>query len=202
MDADVQAFLEEYSWWDHAPKNAKWDAVVQAVRNGACVDTRSRARWSEGCTLLHVASINGLEAVVRILLVELGANPAIEDCHGWRPMHYAAYKGRLAICKLLPRTDLAMRVLCCGIYYLAPLGLAVTYSRNPREFAQWCVDQPDCLLDDTYPEWCSEKVASLPVIAVAREQRRRWSPLRAAFVGAVALVEPPQGFTRVQYNVV
>jgi hypothetical protein len=198
MKHDVEAFLEDPLSWPHTT-GVQWDAMLQAVRNGVCVNTRS----TEGIALLHVASGFGPKAAVRTLLVELGANPSIETWRGWRPMHLAAFTGRLAICKLLPRTDLAMRVPC-ERWWFTPLGLAIACARNYKELAQWCVDQPECPLDDTYYTYNCEEIAAttLPVIGVAKEQRRRWSPLRAAFVGAVARVEPPQGFTRAQYNVV
>jgi hypothetical protein len=184
MDADVVAFLEFRKSWDRT--SAQWDAVLQALRNGACVDTRT----STGFTLLHLACSCAPEAIVRTLLVELGANPSIETCRGWRPMHYAAYMNRLGICKLLPRTDLKVRVRGEQEHWFTPLGLVIATAEDPyepEELARWCADQPECPLDDTYYTYFVAEVAatSLPYIAVAKEHRRRWSPLRAAFVGAV-----------------
>jgi len=165
----------------------QWDVAIKAVCDGVSVNTQT----ATGMTLLHVACCWGPKSAVETLLLDLGAQPSIEDHDGWRPMHYAACYEQLEFCKMLPKEDLAARV---SFFYRrrTPLEVALVHAANPLrpgELVHWMVDQPECPLDGFYlsPRLSPLPLTTLPYIAAAAAGRRRWSALRAAFVGAVAV---------------
>jgi hypothetical protein len=167
-----------------------WDAAFQAVRDGVSVNTQTKV----GATLLHMACCWGLASVIKTLLYDLGADPSIEDCDNWRPMHYAACHGRLTVCKMLPKADLAARA-SSRYKRRTPLEIALNHVANPLrpgDLVHWMVDQPECPLDGFYlsPRLSPLPLTTLPYIAAAAAGRRRWSALRAAFVGAVGVCGP------------
>jgi ankyrin repeat protein len=72
--------------------------VAVLLRGGA--DTEVLA--NDGTTALHIASYSGCDVEVPRLLVEYGANVNAATPTGYRPLHYAAYRGdALAVTTLL-----------------------------------------------------------------------------------------------------
>jgi len=142
-------------------------------------------------------------------LLELGASPSVRDMDDQTPMHLAAdsYQA-LAKCKLLPvcdlnahdnRFDTPLHTVTWRIRHLSYSPAQIAKS-GVLDVLQWMVQQPECVLDAV--SWLGATSTSILLLATtngntavstacgvvqtAKEQRTRWSPLRAAWTGAVA----------------
>ena len=62
----------------------------------------------DGATLLHVAIVNNVNEVARLLL-ENGASNEVEDVDGWRPAHAAAYWGNIEALHMLAEKNTNLR---------------------------------------------------------------------------------------------
>jgi hypothetical protein len=173
---------------------AAWSRVLASIANHTLhVDVCSISRQ----TLLHIATFMGMVDDVRRLL-ELHANPSIPESSGWLPMHFAAIAAKcvnnptrvLDICKLLPPKDLAAKTN----NGLTPLHLAIMHAAG-LEVIAWMADQPESDLEAEFDgrrplDLCRvfryDEAAA--VIADAIAARRRWTPPRAAWIAAVAIL--------------
>jgi hypothetical protein len=173
--------------------------VLEAVAAGKmAVDTTWRP---ETKTLLHYAARSCSAAVVQRLL-ELGASPSLLDGSGHPPMRYAANcltDDALHKCKLLPVTDLGQQ--CNSGSRPLHIVASLPFSESSQlfwEVLQWMVDQPECDIDavDNRGHTAADLVAasvycdprSLAMLRAERAARARWTPLRAAWTGAVGAV--------------
>ena len=196
-------------WAKNCTQRKPWEVVLAAVKTGKLSVNAAEAR---GKTLLHFAAENCSAACVKRLL-ELGASPSVRDMDDQTPMHLAAdsYQA-LAKCKLLPSCDLnahdnrfdtPLHIVTWEIRHLSYSPARIAKS-GILDMLQWMVQQPECVLDDV--NWLGATSTSILLLATndgnavmstacgvvqtAKEQRARWSPLRAAWTGAVVAAVP------------
>jgi hypothetical protein len=164
------------------PKEAVWDAVFAATEEGCDI------RWfGDDCLLLDLAFRDGLPCVVQRLMA-MGINPATPSGgHGWNVMHVAA-KGCTSpkVFMVLP-VELLTSVSSSGS---TPLHIAVQF-RNAQA-VQWMLDQPCCPVEAKNAigtardcVWEMDPRPEVVAICAAFAARKRWTALRAAWVGAV-----------------
>jgi hypothetical protein len=188
-----------------------WKLVLAAVEAGEMAVDQTFRRCSNR-TLLHFAAWHASAAVMRRLL-DLGALPSPRDADGYVPMHLAATSSYdvLEKCKMLPAADLECRITRNGIYsplYLITQSLLIWclprcmpsgMSRGERlvQVLQWMLDQPECPIYDYDGHGCTVAdvfsrnpayARPLAMVRAAEAARRRWTPLRAVWTGAVAAV--------------
>jgi hypothetical protein len=120
-------------------------------------------------------------------LLELGANPsAVADKPWGLPMNECVLRDALDKCKLLPVADIARDPYSRKT---TPFVLCVLIGNS--RVLRWMVEQPECPVEafvrDELPRLtlAAEKTTLLTDEAA---RRCRWSPLRAAFVGAAVFV--------------
>jgi hypothetical protein len=146
------------------------------------------AKDKDGVTPLHVACLNGHLHTVQVL-VQAGACLKTSDDHGWTVAHYAA-----SGCQMVFDLDEA----------LGRLQLFEWLATRPE--VDWCekadMDSTDTVFDMLYEvpyivhesQSVSKRYIDIMWGAVAAQRARegarkaRWTPLRAAFVGAAVFV--------------
>jgi ankyrin repeat protein len=178
-------------------EDGRWDCVLPAVVRG---DLAVNAKDLHGQALVHFAAWQN-NAYAMKTLKALGANMSVEGPCGWRPMHYCAMNGmpdppgqRVEVFDLLPPQD----VNCATASYDTPLYWAV--ATNNLTLATRMAQLPEATEDVLRSAWrrvqglsngefgrSARRLQEFDVVfQKALAQRTRWSPLRAAWVGAAA----------------
>jgi ankyrin repeat protein len=78
-------------------QNGDVTELRRLVANGRNVNERD----ADGVTALHLAAVNGNVEVLRVLVVELGADKDAKDANGGTPLHLAAVGGHVEAIKAL-----------------------------------------------------------------------------------------------------
>jgi hypothetical protein len=186
----------------------KFKAILDAIEGGGMPVNAAESKY--GYTALHVAVIQSSAAHVRRLL-ELGADPTKRNRYGASAMHFTAWTCTepLQKCKCLPTEGLAYvdnyGQTPLHFLMLNPADMAVSM-RITRRMLRWMLVQPACAAnarnslgmtaadvaqyqrrhEGLAPLWSD---ADLHMLDDAMAVHTRWSPLRAAWVGAA--VAPP-----------
>ena len=154
-----------------------WDAVFVAAEKGFAYQTA--VFGDDRRTLLHLAVCDNLPAVVQRLMA-MGMSPLLLNKLGWNAMHVAAcFCNTADVCMVLPIELLAGTTLMGN----TPLTIAVR-ARNV-EVVQWMLDQPCCSVEVRDVDLIDYGTPGVVAIRAAFAARKRWTALRAAWVGAV-----------------
>jgi hypothetical protein len=170
------------SWWPGVRTRAEdWENALLAIAGG---QRDVNARDENGRTLLHhAASCNGTAAHMQRLL-QLGANPSAVADEPWGlPMHECAERDALDKCECLPVADIAR-----DPYEGKMTPFEVCVLGGSFRVLQWMVNQPECPVVAFVREELPRLMLAARRVTLLTEEaarRRRWSPLRAALVGAV-----------------
>lgn len=177
----------------------RWAQVAEVVQNGFDVN----AKDGEGCTVLHWAAFAGHLPMVRtILAVGLPESVNQPAAGGLTPVHRAASGGTAAVLRTLMDAggDVNART---GAGWTALTAVTRTCSGDADDRLAVLFSLPEGELDlrgaDVAADYAVEcgraDLAALIHLQVAA--RGRWSPMRRAWVGAVArLMTSPFGLVR------
>lgn len=162
----------------HPTREAVWDAVFDAVTKGFPYQTVVFGDVKN--TLLHLAVRDNQPGVVQRLMA-MGMNPANVNTYGWNAMHMAAYHCKLDVCMVLPTHLLGAK----SVWGNTPLAIAAKH--QVVKIVRWMLDQPCCPLEVTDGLWLTSTRPEAVAIRAAFAARKRWTALRAAWIGAVVL---------------
>jgi hypothetical protein len=142
-----------------------------------------------GKTLLHYAVRSSVMRPLVQRLLASGGDPNVQDCRGYTPVHFACRDGDLAVVQALVAAGGLLNAKDergnTAVFY------AVRGYDETTGCLEWLAARPEV-------DWCHVnndgnsvlKYAGvsghLAVVSGAVATQRRWSPLRAAFVGAAA----------------
>ena len=171
--------LRDDLWW--RPGEAAWDAVFAATEKGCDI------RWfGDDYHLLERAIRDGQPGVVqRLMAMGMNLHAVSSSMDRWNAMHVAAEScSTVEVFMVLPMKLLTGQS-CLGS---TPLHIAVQ-NRNVQA-VQWILDQPCCPVEAGYGTalgrlWVMDTSPEAVAIRAAFAARKRWTPLRAAWVGAV-----------------
>jgi ankyrin repeat protein len=175
-----------------AAREANLEVVQARLANGESPNQTS----INGKTPLHKAAYRGHFVVVEALLAK-GANPNEKNIIGKTPLHEAAYGGHFAIVQALLANGANPNDQC--LYGSTPLYVAAFHGHREAVEALLADNQTDPRLPDLWGETAAraaerEGHADISTTIQARiaekdRQDRRWSPLRAAWMGTAARLQ-------------
>jgi len=189
-------------WDDPAARQAVFDAVERgdmvAVRDAVERGFPPTARSVHAhFTLVHKAINCGLECLVPLLLARGWDVDAASRC-GDTPVHIACVESRLDMAKLLVEAGACLETVTIFGWTVAH---NAAFARS-YEVLDWLASRPEvdwfCATNDNKTALSilknrgpdPEALRCVPVVyaamAAQRKREARWSPLRAAFVNAVA----------------
>jgi Rnl2 family RNA ligase len=173
----------------------KFKTILSAIEHGGLSVNAAESKY--GYTALHVAVAQSSAKWVKHLL-ELGADPTARNRYGVTPMHMAAWVGPETVqkCALLPVEGLTYT----DIRGLTPLHYVIRRFRRVDlgtriKVLRWMLAQPNCPINavDLHgrtPLQFGEGVWTDPekrLLVEASAAHKRWTALRRAWVGVVAL---------------
>jgi ankyrin repeat protein len=172
--------------WDlileHTDATFPWAQFNDAVEAGFPITTATRA----GSGALCKAAGRSMSAVTKRLL-DLGCDPFDTDDYSQSPMHLAAHVNAVDACKVLPVQCLTARTFLQN----TPLHTAVC--AGAVQVVQWMLEQPCAPVDarnrrGLTPREEAERMEYRLIeradMLAAFAAHGRWSPLRAAWIGA------------------
>ncbi len=164
------------------------DQIMAALAAGADVN----ARDSNGWTPLHFAAMNGDADAVRALRTA-GAEVNARGYDGYIPLHLAARSGDLPVVQYLLAAGAKVNAkIKAGA---TPLQFAASFGNLDVVQYLLALPQVDLTLTNNLGETAQEQARRCRRDEIADrigaeiENRRRWSPLRKAFIGVVVGAE-------------